>query len=117
MASFNSAHLVGNVGKDPVIRGEGERKVASFSLATSFGKGDKEKTEWHNIVLWGKLADVAESFIKKGSSVLIDGRIQYRTYDKDGETKYITEIVGNQLQLLSKKAGPTESEPDADLPF
>jgi single-strand DNA-binding protein len=117
MASVNKVILVGNLGKDPAIRGEGDKKTANFSIATSYGVGDSAKTDWHNIVLWGKLAGVAESFLKKGNPVYIEGRLQYRTYEKDGETKYITEVVGQSLQLLGKKEAKSEDEGDSDLPF
>ena len=111
MASVNKVILVGNVGKDPVVRGEGEKKVANFSLATSFKAGGEEKTEWHNIVVFGKLVGVVESYVKKGASVYIDGSLRYSTYEKDGETKYKTEIAANSLQMLGKKPDAAGEDP------
>jgi single-strand DNA-binding protein len=108
--SVNKVILVGNVGKDPEIRFlEGGTAVCKFSLATSevYKNRDGEKistTEWHNIVLWRGLAEIAEKYVKKGSQLYIEGRIKTRSYtDKDGNTKYITEIVGDSMQMLGKR--------------
>lgn len=108
--SINKVILVGNVGKDPVIRyfDKGVAK-ASFPLATSetFTNQQGEtitSTEWHNIVLWRALAEVAEKTVKKGSQVYIVGKIKTRSYvDKDGVNKYITEILADTLLNLEKK--------------
>jgi single-strand DNA-binding protein len=107
MAGVNRVILIGNLGKDPEIRNlEGGVKKASFSLATTEsykGKnGEKiDQTEWHNIVLWRGLAEVAESYLKKGHSVYIEGKIKTRDYtDKDGNKRYITEIVADNMQML-----------------
>lgn len=108
--SINKVILVGNVGKDPVVRyfDKGVAK-ATFPLATSETYTNQQgetitSTEWHNIVLWRALAEVAEKTIKKGSQVYIVGKIKTRTYvDKDGVNKYITEILADTLLPLEKK--------------
>jgi single-strand DNA-binding protein len=103
----NKAILVGNLGRDPEIRTlEGGVTVARFTLATSESYKDKsgqrvDKTEWHNIVLWRGLAEVAEKYLKKGQQVYIEGKITNRSYqDKDGAQKYFTEIVADNMTML-----------------
>jgi single-strand DNA-binding protein len=110
MAGVNRVILIGNLGKDPEIRNlEGGVKVANFSLATTEtykGKsGEKvDQTEWHNIVLWRGLAEVAESYLKKGNSVFIEGKIRTREWtDKDGNKRYTTEIVADNMVMLSSR--------------
>jgi len=110
MAGVNRVILIGNLGKDPEIRSlEGGVKVANFSLATTEtykGKnGEKiDQTEWHNIVLWRGLAEVAESYLKKGNSVFIEGKIKTRDWtDKDGNKRYTTEIVADNMVMLGSK--------------
>jgi single-strand DNA-binding protein len=110
MAGINKVILIGNLGKDPEIRHlEGGIAVAKFPLATTETIRDKnggkvDQTEWHNIVLWRGLAEVAEKFLKKGATVYIEGKIKSRSWeDKTGVKKYITEIVGDNLTLLNKK--------------
>jgi len=108
--SINKVILVGNVGKDPVIRyfDKGVAK-ATFPLATSETYTNQQgetitSTEWHNIVLWRALAEVAEKTVKKGSQVYIIGRIKTRSYvDKEGVNKYITEILADTLLPLDRK--------------
>lgn len=118
--SINKVILVGNVGKDPVVRyfDKGVAK-ASFPLATSESYNNQQgetitTTEWHNIVLWRALAEVAEKTIKKGTQVYIVGKIKTRSYvDKDGNNKYITEILADTMLVLEKKQnlsnGPRDS--------
>jgi single-strand DNA-binding protein len=114
--SINKVILVGNVGKDPVVRyfDKGVAK-ATFPLATSETYTNQQgetitSTEWHNIVLWRSLAEVAEKTIKKGAQVYLVGKIKTRSYvDKDGVNKYITEILADALLLLEKKQGPCTS--------
>jgi single-strand DNA-binding protein len=114
--SINKVILVGNVGKDPVVRyfDKGVAK-ATFPLATSETYTNQQgetitSTEWHNIVLWRALAEVAEKTIKKGAQIYIVGKIKTRSYvDKDGNNKYITEILGDTLVVLEKKTGSTGS--------
>ena len=108
--SFNKVILVGNVGKDPEIRRFENNIKASFSLATSETYtpkgGDKvTQTEWHNIVAWRRLAELAENYIRKGSQILVEGKIRYRSYDdRDGNKKYIVEIEADVIQLLGRKS-------------
>jgi single-strand DNA-binding protein len=119
--SINKVILVGNVGKDPVIRyfDKGVAK-ATFPLATSETYTNQQgetitSTEWHNIVLWRALAEVAEKTIKKGSQVYIVGKIKTRSYvDKDGVNKYITEILADVMLLLEKKQPPLTSSAQTD---
>ena len=120
--SINKVILVGNVGKDPVIRyfDKGVAK-ATFPLATSDTYTNQQgetitSTEWHNIVLWRALAEVAEKTVRKGSQVYIVGKIKTRSYvDKDGNNKYITEILADALLLLEKKQGITQSPAHAGI--
>jgi single-strand DNA-binding protein len=119
--SINKVILVGNVGKDPVVRyfDKGVAK-ASFPLATSESYTNQQgetitSTEWHNIVLWRALAEVAEKTVKKGSQLYIVGKIKSRSYvDKDGNNKYITEILGDTMILLEKKSGTPGVNPVQD---
>jgi single-strand DNA-binding protein len=110
--SLNKAILIGNLGSDPEIRTTGNgAKVAQFSVATSRkwtnNAGEQqEKTEWHRVVAWSKLADVVERYVKKGQQVYVEGEIQYRSYeDKDGVTKYSTEINARELMMLGGRDG------------
>ncbi|MBB6612950.1 single-stranded DNA-binding protein [Pontibacter sp. Tf4] len=112
MASVNKVILIGNLGKDPEVRHlEGGVAVARFPLATSESYKDKngqrvEKTEWHNIVLWRGLAEVAEKFLKKGQSVFIEGKIRTSQYqDKEGNQRYSTEIVADNMTMLTRGEG------------
>jgi single-strand DNA-binding protein len=111
--SFNKVILVGNVGKDPEIRRFENNIKASFSLATSETYtpkgGDKvTQTEWHNVVAWRRLAELAENYIRKGSQILVEGKLRYRSYDdKDGNKKYIVEVEAETIQLLGRKADGT----------
>ncbi len=107
MSGVNKVILLGNLGKDPEIRHlENGRAVTNFTLATSEVYKNREgnkvtNTEWHNVVLWTPLAEVAEKFLKKGSQVYIEGKITTRSYDdKDGNKRYITEVVGRELTLV-----------------
>jgi single-strand DNA-binding protein len=109
----NKVMLIGNLGQDPEIKTtETGKKVTHFTLATDEGYKNAEgqkvsETTWHNIVAWNGLADVAGRFLKKGREVAVEGRIVYRSYeDKNGVTKYITEIVLNDLLLL-RNGGPS----------
>lgn len=107
--AVNKVILIGNVGKDPEVRHlESGISVARFTLATgekyTNKSGEKvETTEWHNIVVWRKLAEIVEKYIKKGSQIYLEGKITYRSYEKNNETKYFTEIVANSLQMLGNK--------------
>ena len=105
----NSVQLIGRLGNDPEVRNfESGKKMASFSLATNEtyynNKGEKvTDTQWHNIVVWGKKADVVESYLTKGSEIAMEGKLINRSYEKDGEKKYITEVSLNELLMLDKK--------------
>jgi single-strand DNA-binding protein len=110
MRGVNKVILVGHLGKDPEVRHlDGNNTVANFPLATSetytTKEGNKvEQTEWHNVVLWKKLAEIAEKYVKKGSLVFIEGRLRTRSWDdKDGNKRYTTEIVASSMQMLDKK--------------
>ena len=135
--SVNKVILIGNVGKDPEVNYiKEDLPVAKFTLATSesYTKDGQKvtNTEWHNIVVWRGLAKVVEQYVKKGSKLYIEGKITNRQYEKDGQTKYFTEIVANQMQMLDSKNATSDSgantasapapappTPDAsdDLPF
>jgi single-strand DNA-binding protein len=119
----NKAILIGNLGKDPVVRHtEAGVAVATFSIATSERYKDKdgntqERTEWHNIVLWRGLAEVAQKFLKKGDRVYIEGRISNRKYQaQDGSDRYITEIVADQMQMMTPKGSGGGGGYEAPMP-
>lgn len=110
MAGVNKVILVGNLGKDPEIRHlEGGTAVAKFSLATTESYKDKsgqriEQTEWHNVVVWRGLAEIAEKYLKKGMTIYVEGKLRTRSWDdKEGQKHYSTEIVGDTFTILSKK--------------
>ena len=118
MASLNQATIIGFVGGTPKINTtQNGRKMASFSVATTekgYQKKDgtviQDKTEWHNIVIWGSLAEIAEKYLHSGSSVLVQGKIRTRSYDdKNGTKRYITEIDADTMQMLDRK--PTDQQP------
>ena len=110
---MNIVILSGNVGKDPIIKTtQTGKKVANFSLATTYGSGDKATTDWHNIVVWEKQAEFVEKHIKKGTKVIVNGRISNRDYtDADGVKKYITEIVCNDVEFAGNKQASYGEEP------
>lgn len=106
----NSVQLIGRLGKDPEVKSfESGKTKAAFSLATSETyknqKGEKvQDTQWHNLVIWGKLADVAGKYLKKGAEIAVEGRLVHRTYETDkGEKRFITEINVNDFQMLGSK--------------
>jgi single-strand DNA-binding protein len=110
MTIKNRVQLVGNLGGSPEVKTlESGNKLAKFAVATheyyTNKKGEKvNETHWHNIVVWGKLANIAEQILQKGAEVVIDGRINTRNYlDKDGVKKYVTEITASELLLITKK--------------
>lgn len=106
MASVNKVILLGNLGRDPEVKyTAGGDPVANLSIATSFkSKDGKETTEWHRIVLFGRQAEVAGEYLRKGSTAYVEGRLQTRKYtDKDGVEKYSTEVIGDRLQLVGGK--------------
>jgi len=106
----NSVRLIGRLGVNPEVKDlESGKKVAHFTLATNEvyknQKGEKvEDTSWHNLVLWGKTAEIAQKFLEKGMEVAIEGRLTSRSYNsKDGEKKFVTEIIVGELLMLGKK--------------
>ena len=110
MRGINKAIIVGTVGQDPELRAAGNGvAVINVSVATSEAWKDKqtgepvEKTTWHRIVMFGKLAEIAGKFLKKGSQAYFEGRLQVRDYEKDGVKTYVTEIVANEMQMLGGK--------------
>ena len=140
MSSLNKVMLIGRLGKDPEVKFTSSgTAVCNFSLATSETFKDKsgekqEKTEWHNVQLWQKLAEIAGEYLIKGSLVYIEGRLQTRKWqDKDGNDRYTTEIVGERMQMLGSKGDSGRSDrtasgsqpsgyenssmPDDDVPF
>ena len=121
MASFNKVILIGNLGKDPELKFLPSGKpVANFSIATSEKWKDKstgetkEQTEWHSIVIFGKLAEICGQYLKKGSSVFVEGRLQTRKWqDKNGQDRYTTEIIANEMKMLGGRGDQSSgSMPD-----
>ena len=140
--SINKVILIGNAGKDPEVKYlESGTPVCTLPLATSETYTNKSgekvtNTEWHNIVLWRGLAEIAQKYVKKGTQIYVEGKIRSRSWDdKDGNKRYITEIVADSLQLLGRKpddghaapqetkaapeadTSPVSNEPADDLPF
>lgn len=106
----NRVQLIGNVGNDPEVKTfEGGKKVANLTIATNESyrneKGEKvEQTEWHRIVAWGKTAEIIEKYVGKGKEIVIDGKLTHRSYDdKNGEKRFITEVVVNEINLLGSR--------------
>ncbi len=117
---INKVILVGNVGKDPEVRHlDSGVAVTTFPLATSESYKNKEgqrvtNTEWHNIVLWRGLAEVAEKYVKKGNPLYIEGKIRTRSWDdKDGNKRYTTEIIADNMQMLGSKQSNEENAASA----
>ncbi len=115
--SLNKVTLIGRLGQDPEVREVGTSKVANFSIATDESYTDKsgnkvEKTEWHKIVMWNKAAENAQAFLKKGSLVYVEGKIETRSWENDsGEKRYTTEIKSFSFQMLDNKSDQnTQSE-------
>ena len=115
-SGINKVILVGNLGQDPEVKyTAGGAAVTTLSLATSESWKDKdtgqdqEKTEWHRVVLWRRLAEIAGEYLKKGSKVYIEGQLQTRKWEQDGQTRYTTEVVGRDMQFLDSR-GNTSSE-------
>lgn len=136
MASVNKVMLLGNLGADPDLRyTQSGTPVVNFRMATTTIWNDdqgerKSRTEWHRVVVWGKQAEIAGEYLKKGSQVHIEGSLQTRDWtDRDGNKRYTTEVRAQRLQLLGKPKGdpvseppatddpPAEQEPPEDIPF
>ena len=112
MSGVNKVILVGRLGKDPEVRHlENGATVANFSVATSETYKDRqtgekrEQTEWHNVVLWRGLAEVAEKYVKKGDMIYVEGKLRTRSWEKDGVTRYTTEVVGDNMTMLGGGSG------------
>lgn len=120
MAGVNKVIIVGRLGKDPEVRyTTNGQAVANFTVATSENWTDKtsgqkqEKTEWHRIVVWGRLAELCRDYLKKGRQVYVDGRLQTRSWDdRDGTKKYTTEIIATTIQFLGSSPDKTENTHD-----
>jgi len=122
----NKVQLIGRLGQAPEVKHlESGKKVANFSLATDEkyknAKGELiENTEWHNLVAWGKTAEIIEKYVQKGSEIAIEGKLTSRTWDdKDGNKRYTTEVLVNELLLMGSKPsnGKEGVKSDDDLPF
>jgi len=112
MSGVNKVILVGRLGKEPEVRNlENGAAVANFSIATSEVYKDKttgerkELTEWHNIVMWRGLAEIAQKYLHKGDMVYVEGKLRTRSWEKDGVTRYTTEVVADNMTMLSGKPG------------
>ena len=128
---LNKVILIGNVGKEPEVRAFTDTKVANLTLATTEKYKDKQgnlqdATEWHNLQIWGKLAEIVEKYVKKGAQIYVEGKIKQESYESEkGGKKYVTKIIVSELRLLGKKESsqaPTESvaaevNTETDLPF
>jgi single-strand DNA-binding protein len=119
----NKVILIGNLGRDPEVRYmPNGQAVANVTIATSEAWKDKntgeqqERTEWHRVVFFRRLAEIAGEYLKKGSKVYIEGRLQTDKYDKDGQTHYTTKIIADQMQMLDSKGGSNNfSNPPPDM--
>ena len=114
----NKVMLIGNLGRDPEVRyTQDGQAVVNFTIATSMEWKDKatgekrEKTEWHRIVAFGRLGEICGEYLAKGRQVYIEGRLQTRSWDQDGVTRYTTEIVASEMQMLGSKGGDQENRP------
>ena len=109
MRGVNKVILIGHLGKDPEVQTfEGGRMLAKFTLATTETYKDKtgtkvDKTEWHNISMWGVQADIAQKYLRKGTPIYLEGKISTREYEKDGVKKYFTEIIADSFNMLGGK--------------
>jgi single-strand DNA-binding protein len=121
MSSVNRVTLIGNVGRDPELKHlpNGDT-VVSISLATTYKKkqGDEwvDDTQWHRVVFYKRLADMVGERVGKGTMIFVEGRIQYRSFEKDGAKQTVTEIIGNDLQILAGKLNKKPAE-DEEIPF
>ena len=132
-SGINKVILVGNLGQDPEVKfTAGGAAVTTLSIATSDSWKDKdsgmdkERTEWHRVVLWRRLAEIAGEYLKKGSKVYVEGQLQTRKWEQEGQTRYTTEIIARDIQFLDSRgsantssqegAGTTNEEPAPDVP-
>lgn len=118
---MNFACLTGRLGQEPTLRQAGDTPVCNFTVATRGYK--KDQTDWHNVVVWGKSAENCKKYLDKGSMISLNGRMQTRSWEKDGVTKYTTEVVADNVEFLDSKpkdAAPVVETPAPgieDLPF
>ena len=119
--SVNKVILLGNLGRDPDIRATQDgNKIVNLSIATSERWKDRnsgeqrEKTEWHRVVLWRRLAEIAGEYLKKGSKVYIEGQLQTRKWEQDGQTRYTTEVVGRDMQFLDSRGSSSSDSSSYD---
>lgn len=125
---MNVVHLSGYLGKEVESKFiPSGKQVATFDIGVNDGYGENKTTTWVRVIAWEKTAELAEQYLHKGSKVLVTGRLVIRSYEKDGQTKYITEVIANQIEFLDKK--PEDSKPapkkkaapaeidDSDIPF
>lgn len=133
MYGLNKVTLIGHVGQDPELKQANGASVISFSLATNESYKDQngtlvERTEWHRCTAWRKAAETLAAYVKKGSKLYVEGKLQTRKYDKDGQTHYATEIVVSEFMFLDSKGASSQrtdapaetyasSAESADLPF
>ena len=119
--SVNKVILVGILGRDPEARyTAAQQPICSFAVATSRRYKDKEgntqeQTEWHNISMFGKLAEIGNQYLKKGSQVYLEGRLQTNKSEKDGQTRYFTQIVADQMTMLGSKDGGANNSNDSGM--
>ncbi|TYT74088.1 single-stranded DNA-binding protein [Desulfobotulus mexicanus] len=122
MSGVNKVILIGNLGADPAIRYfQDGTAVCNFNMATTENWTDrqsgekKDKTEWHRIVAFRRLAEICGQYLRKGSKVYVEGKLQTRSYEKDGQTRYITEIVASEMRMLdSSRSGQGQSQGGGD---
>lgn len=124
----NRVQLIGHLGQDPEVKQTNGGTLTRFSIATTDRYKNKqgeqmEDTQWHNVVVWGKLADIAGQYLRKGQQVALEGKLNHRSYDdKDGNKRYYTQVVANDFLFLDKKGGAEqlatqEKAPADNLPF
>jgi len=111
MSSLNKVLLIGRVGKDPEVKEFQSGRMAKFSVATNEKTKDGERAEWHNITTWGKTAELVEQYVTKGKLLFIEGKIQTRSYEKNGEKRYSTEIIANNVRFLGGRSDAQQKPP------
>jgi single-strand DNA-binding protein len=125
-AVMNKAILIGNLGKNPeIIHTSGGITIAKFSLATTDRRTDKESgttqkyTEWHRVIVFGRLAEICGEYLHKGKQVCIEGRIQTSSWEQDGIRRFSTEIIASKMEMLGRKRSDSDTDPDEEdnMPF
>ena len=118
----NKVQLLGRLGKDPeMISFEDGKTKCNFPIATNEifrnSEGERvERTQWHDVIAWGGLADIVGQYCRKGSEVAVEGRISYRTYeDSEGQTRYVTEVIANELLMLDKRSSVAQEDAEEEL--